>query len=119
MPRRRPCCLPAACLALLCLPSTGAEAGSVTYTLDATVAASATGSVTNAVSVGLPVGSTDPTPGNNSADDTNTIVGEADLVEGREPVAVRVFARVRRRASAGERTGGGACDRDPATAAEN
>ena len=40
---------------------------------------SATGSVTNTASVALPVGSVDPTPGNNTADDTNTITGEADL----------------------------------------
>ena len=56
-----------------------AVGGSVTYTLNATVAASASGSVTNTASVVLPSGSVDPTPGNNSADDTNTISGEADL----------------------------------------
>ena len=57
-----------------------AVGGSVTYTLNATVAASASGSVTNTASVALPGGSVDPTPDNNIADDTNTISGEADLV---------------------------------------
>ena len=50
-----------------------AVGGSVTYTLNATVAASATGSVTNTANVALPGGSVDPTPDNNTADDTNTI----------------------------------------------
>jgi len=53
--------------------------GSVTYTASCTVSASACGSVSNTASVAAPAGVTDPTPGNNSATDTDTVAGQADL----------------------------------------
>jgi len=52
---------------------------SITYTVNATVAASATGSLSNTATVTAPGGVTDPTPGNNSATDTDTLVPSADV----------------------------------------
>jgi uncharacterized repeat protein (TIGR01451 family) len=52
---------------------------SVTYTVNATIQATATGSLSNTATVTAPGGVTDPTPGNNSATDTDTLTGEADL----------------------------------------
>ena len=54
-------------------------AGSVTFTVSATVVSTATGTLSNTASVALPGGSTDPTPGNNSATDTTTINRRADV----------------------------------------
>jgi uncharacterized repeat protein (TIGR01451 family) len=53
--------------------------GSVTYTVSANISASATGSLSNTATVTPPAGVTDPTPGNNSATDTDTITQSADL----------------------------------------
>jgi uncharacterized repeat protein (TIGR01451 family) len=53
--------------------------GSVTYTASCTVAASATGTLSNTAMVTAPGGVTDPTPGNNSATDTDTLGPQADL----------------------------------------
>ncbi|WP_034219313.1 DUF11 domain-containing protein, partial [Arenimonas oryziterrae] len=53
--------------------------GVITYTVAATVAGSATGSIPNTVTVAVPAGTTDPTPGNNSATDTNTVTPVANL----------------------------------------
>lgn len=50
-----------------------ANGGSATFTVNATVAAAATGSVVNTATVAAPAGTTDPTTGNNSATDTDTI----------------------------------------------
>ncbi len=50
-----------------------------TYTLNATVRATASGSLTNTASISVPTGTTDPTPGNNGATDTDTLVPTADL----------------------------------------
>ena len=52
---------------------------SVTYTVSATISAGASGTLTNTATVTAPAGVTDPTPGNNSATDTDTIGGTADL----------------------------------------
>lgn len=52
---------------------------SVTYTVNATIDADATGELTNTATVTAPEGVTDPTPGNNSATDTDTLTPEADL----------------------------------------
>jgi uncharacterized repeat protein (TIGR01451 family) len=52
---------------------------SITYTVNATVAASATGSLSNTATVTAPGGVTDPTPGNNSATDTDTLAPSADV----------------------------------------
>jgi LPXTG-site transpeptidase (sortase) family protein len=45
--------------------------GSITYTVTANLAASATGLLTNTVTIAPPTGYTDPTPDNNSADDVD------------------------------------------------
>ena len=52
--------------------------GTVTFSVTATVTATA-GSVTNTATVAPPSGTTDPTPGNNSATDTDTVTPVADL----------------------------------------
>ncbi len=53
--------------------------GSVTYTANCTIAGSATGTLSNTASVSAPAGVTDPTPGNNSATDSDTLAPSADL----------------------------------------
>jgi uncharacterized repeat protein (TIGR01451 family) len=53
--------------------------GSVTYTPSCTIASSATGSLSNTATVTAPGGVGDPTPGNNSATDTDTLAPSADL----------------------------------------
>ena len=53
--------------------------GTATYTVSATVSASATGTLSNTATVAVPSGTTDPTPGNNSATDTDTLTPRADL----------------------------------------
>ena len=53
--------------------------GSVTYTASCAISAAATGTLSNTATVTAPAGVTDPTPGNNSATDTDTIVASADL----------------------------------------
>jgi uncharacterized repeat protein (TIGR01451 family) len=47
--------------------------GSVTYTASCMISAAATGSLSNTATVTAPAGVTDPTPGNNSATDSNTV----------------------------------------------
>ena len=53
--------------------------GSVTYTVSATISGSATGTLSNTATVSSPAGVTDPTPGNNSATDTDTVACSAAL----------------------------------------
>src|SRR5207247_2415649 len=53
--------------------------GSVTYTVSAAIRGSASGSLSNTATVAAPAGVTDPTPGNNSATDTDTVTSRADL----------------------------------------
>lgn len=53
--------------------------GSVTYTAICAVSAAATGSLVNTATVAAPAGVTDPTPGNNSATDTDTLAPSANL----------------------------------------
>ncbi len=53
--------------------------GSVTYTASCTISAAATGSLSNTATVTAPAGVTDPTPGNNSATDTDALGASADL----------------------------------------
>ncbi len=53
--------------------------GSVTYTASCTVSAAATGTLSNTATVTAPAGVTDPTPGNNSATDSDTLGASADL----------------------------------------
>ena len=47
--------------------------GSVTYTASCTISAAATGTLSNTATVTAPAACTDPTPGNNSATDTDTL----------------------------------------------
>jgi uncharacterized repeat protein (TIGR01451 family) len=56
-----------------------AVAGTATFTLTATVAPDATGSLANTASITVPAGVNDPGAGNNSATDTDTLAPEADL----------------------------------------
>jgi CSLREA domain-containing protein/uncharacterized repeat protein (TIGR01451 family) len=51
--------------------------GSVTYTATCQIAPNATGTLVNTATVSAPV--TDPTPGNNSATDSNTLVPSSDV----------------------------------------
>jgi uncharacterized repeat protein (TIGR01451 family) len=53
--------------------------GSVTYTASCTISSLATGTLSNTATVTAPAGVTDPTPGNNSAIDSDTISASADL----------------------------------------
>ncbi len=53
--------------------------GSVTYTASCAISAAATGTLSNTATVAAPAGVTDPTPGNNSATDTDTLAPQADL----------------------------------------
>ncbi len=53
--------------------------GTATFTLSGTVSAGATGNLVNTATVAVPPGTTDPTPGNNSATDTDTANPVADL----------------------------------------
>jgi len=51
----------------------------VTYRLTATLNPAATGTLTNQATVAVPAGVTDPTPGNNTASDSDTLSRRADL----------------------------------------
>ena len=51
----------------------------ITYVITAQVNASATGDLVNTASASVPTGTTDPTPGDNSATDTDTAAASADL----------------------------------------
>ncbi|MBN8885069.1 MAG: DUF11 domain-containing protein [Rudaea sp.] len=53
--------------------------GSTTYTASCTISAAASGTLSNTATVAAPAGVTDPTPGNNSATDTDTLTARADL----------------------------------------
>jgi uncharacterized repeat protein (TIGR01451 family) len=55
------------------------KTGSVAYTASCDISASATGSLANSASVATSASVTDPTPGNNSATDTDTLSVQADL----------------------------------------
>lgn len=52
---------------------------SVTYTAMCTIAASACGSISNTATITAPAATPDPNPANNSATDTDTVPGTADL----------------------------------------
>jgi uncharacterized repeat protein (TIGR01451 family) len=85
--------LPAALLSPVFAPGTGAynsgtgawtgitltPSGSVTMTVSGTISAAATGTLVNSVAVATIAPDTDPTPGNNTASDTDTLVASADL----------------------------------------
>ena len=54
--------------------------GSVTFTVTAMVGGAATGTISNTAMIATPGGVTDPTPGNNSATDTDTIMAAACML---------------------------------------
>ncbi len=56
-----------------------APGGSATFSISATVVASATGTIANTATVTLPGGVTDPTPANNTATDLTTVTPQTDL----------------------------------------
>src|SRR5262249_38982318 len=56
-----------------------AAGGSVTYTVTASIDPGATGSLSNTATVTPPLGVTDPTPGNDSATDTDLLTPHASL----------------------------------------
>ncbi|HEY7945643.1 MAG TPA: hypothetical protein VIH15_14160 [Casimicrobiaceae bacterium] len=53
--------------------------GSATFTVNATVSGAATGTIANTATIAVPIGVSDPIPGNNAATDTDTITPLADL----------------------------------------
>jgi uncharacterized repeat protein (TIGR01451 family) len=53
--------------------------GTATYTITLNILSNVTGNLVNTATVAVPVGTTDPTPGNNSASDTDTPNPQADL----------------------------------------
>jgi uncharacterized repeat protein (TIGR01451 family) len=53
--------------------------GSTIHTASCTISSAATGTLSNTATVTVPAGITDPTPGNNSATDTDTLSPSADL----------------------------------------
>lgn len=53
--------------------------GTATFNLTVTPNASATGTITNTATVGMPDGAVDPNPNNNTASDTDTLTPQADL----------------------------------------
>ena len=53
--------------------------GSVSYTLTATVSPAASGSLSNTATVTVPAGMSDPSPGNNTATDTNNVTGGGSM----------------------------------------
>lgn len=56
-----------------------ANGGNAAFTITATVAADALGTLTNTATVTNPSGSTDPVQGNNSASDTDTVISQSNL----------------------------------------
>jgi uncharacterized repeat protein (TIGR01451 family) len=56
-----------------------ASGDSISMTLSGTINPSATGTISNTVTVAPPAGVTDPNPANNSASDTDTLTPQADL----------------------------------------
>ncbi|MGZ5287960.1 MAG: SdrD B-like domain-containing protein [Actinomycetota bacterium] len=53
--------------------------GSATFVLGATLSGAASGSIANTATITVPGGVSDPNPSNNSATDTDTILGQANL----------------------------------------
>ncbi|HUD42528.1 MAG TPA: proprotein convertase P-domain-containing protein [Dokdonella sp.] len=60
-------------------PANLPSGASVTYTAVCAIDAGASGSLVNTATIAAPAGVTDPTPGNNSATDTDTLSASADL----------------------------------------
>ena len=55
------------------------SAGSVTFTVNATIAGGASGTISNTANIAAPAGVTDPTPANNSATDSDTVAAATNL----------------------------------------
>jgi uncharacterized repeat protein (TIGR01451 family) len=53
--------------------------GTVTFTATVAIDPAATGTLTNTATISPPAGVTDPSPGNNSATDSDTLIPQADL----------------------------------------
>ena len=53
--------------------------GTATFTVNGTVSSAATGTLANTATITAPAGVTDPTPGNNSATDTDTLAPQVTL----------------------------------------
>src|SRR4029077_11571164 len=67
--------------------------GSVTYTASCNVSAAATGTLSNTATVTAPAGVTDPTPGNNSATDSDTLTAAPGaVVTGTKTVSAGPYA---------------------------
>ncbi len=52
---------------------------SATYSVSCSIAAASTGTITSTATIAEPAGLTDPNTGNNTATDTDTLIGQADL----------------------------------------
>jgi uncharacterized repeat protein (TIGR01451 family) len=63
----------------IAVASTILPAGTVTFSATGTINPGATGTLANTATVTAPVGTTDPTPANNTATDTDTLAPTADL----------------------------------------
>jgi uncharacterized repeat protein (TIGR01451 family) len=55
------------------------EGSTITYTVNATSTSSVTGTLSNTATVAVPAGTTDPTPANNTATDTDELTAQYDL----------------------------------------
>ena len=96
--------------------------GSVTFTVPATVAGSATGTIANTANIAAPSGVTDPNLSNNSATDTDTVssfladlaITKTDGVTSVSPGATTIYTIVV--TNAGPATADGAIFTDPAVA---
>jgi uncharacterized repeat protein (TIGR01451 family) len=94
----------------------------ITYTVQATLSAAATGTLANTATVGVPAGVTDNNLANNSATDTDTVAPQADLqitnTDGQTnaaPGALLTYTIVVSNAGPNDVTGAGVADTFPAT----
>lgn len=74
------------------LPYSSNTSSSVTFTVTGTIAASATGALTNVASIAVGAGTSDATPGNNSATDTDIPTGTIVIVKDAIPDNAQDFA---------------------------
>ncbi|WP_408952507.1 beta strand repeat-containing protein [Lysobacter sp. Hz 25] len=74
------------------LPYSSNTASSVTFTVTGTIAAGATGALTNVAAVAVGAGTADATPGNNSATDTDAPAGTIVIVKDAVPDDAQDFA---------------------------
>ncbi|MEI2457460.1 DUF6923 family protein [Lysobacter firmicutimachus] len=74
------------------LPYSSNTSSSVTFTVTGTIAAGATGALTNVANIAAGAGTSDATPGNNSATDTDTPTGTIVIVKDAVPNDAQDFA---------------------------